>query len=79
MKDVEICPICRKVYSPRNPRVQYHLQYRPTGEYIYACRLCNYAEHLSRPRNWKGWYKPWIWSRIKLTREFAKANPHLTY
>jgi hypothetical protein len=48
MNDIEICPICREPYSVRRPKLIYHLQYNPVGEYIYACKACNHAEWLSR-------------------------------
>lgn len=77
MNDVEICPICRKPYTKRSPKEKYHLQYQPEGEFIYACRRCNYAEYLTRHSH--KYLKPWLWKRLWLVKRFAKENPHLKY
>ena len=73
MENIEICPICRRPYSKKNSKVEYHLEYWPTGKFIYACRSCNYAEYLSR--HWKRHLTFWQWNKIKLVRKFAKENP----
>lgn len=78
MNDIEVCPICREPYSERRPKVVYHLQYKPVGEYIHACKACNHAEWLSRQWN-RQLVRPWQWGRIRLVRKFAKDNPHLTH
>jgi len=75
MKDIEICPICRRSYSKNNIRVKYHLQYEPVPKFIYACESCNHAEYLSR--HWHRGLKPWQWYKIKLVRKFARENKHL--
>lgn len=77
VKDIEICPICRKSYSARNKKVQYHLQYRPVPKFIYACSSCNYAEYLSR--HWKRHLKPWHWYKIKLVRKFGREYKNLIH
>lgn len=73
----EICPICRKFYSKRNPKVVYHLQYSPIEKYIYACKSCNYAEYLSR--HWLWPLSFWQWKKISIVRRFAKENPDLIF
>lgn len=77
MDNVEICPICRVIYSKNNPKEKYHLQYRPAGMFIYACGNCNQAEYWSRTPH--GYLRPWIWKRIWLVKRFARENPHLVY
>ncbi|MFZ2621324.1 MAG: hypothetical protein WAX85_02090 [Minisyncoccia bacterium] len=72
MNDIEICPICRKPYSERNPKVQYHTQYKPIPEFINACKSCNYAEYLSR--HWLRYLTTWQWRKIKLVREYKKQK-----
>lgn len=69
MNDIEICPICRRAYSQKNPKVHYHLQYDPP-KFIYACQSCNHAEYLSR--HWSRHLTPWQWYKIRLVRKFAR-------
>lgn len=76
MNDIEICPICRRQYSERNPKVQYHVQYKPIPKFIYACKSCNYNEYLSR--HWSNHLKPWNWYKIWLVRRFKKDQEKLT-
>lgn len=67
---MEICPICKRTYTLRNPKVQYHLRYGNEGKFISACKSCNYAEYLSR--HWKRHLRPWQWYKIYLVRRFAR-------
>ncbi len=41
------CPICENNYSFEDPRIRYHVGYKPEIT-IDACRGCNYAEYLIR-------------------------------
>jgi hypothetical protein len=75
--NIEICPICRRAYSDKNPKVQYHLQYGQEAKYISACKSCNYAEYLSR--HWKRHLTPWQWYKIRLVRKFAREYKNLIH
>lgn len=74
---IEICPICRKVYSERNKKVKYHLWYNPVPKFIYACSSCNHAECLSRNRIRH--IKPWQWYKIQLVKKFGREYRHLIH
>lgn len=77
MNDIEVCPICRRAYSGKNPRVKYHLRYAPVPEFIYACKSCNYHEYLSR--HWSRHLRPWDWYKIKLVKKFGREYRHLIH
>lgn len=77
INEIEVCPICRRPYSDKNKKVEYHLQYEPVPKFIYACESCNYAEYLSR--HWKRHLKPWQWYKIRLVRKFAREYQHLIH
>lgn len=76
MQDIEICPICFREYSKKNPKQKYHLEYKPVSKYIYACSSCNYGEYLSR--NWSKDLKPWNWYKIAITRRTYKNYKKVT-
>lgn len=48
MKSLEngVCPICNHPYTYNDPKVVYHVEYKPVQIITDACRGCNYAEHL---------------------------------
>lgn len=75
-EEKEICPICRRAYSLKNPKVKFHLQYNPP-KFIFACESCNYAEYLSR--HWKRHLTPWQWYKIRTVRKFSREYKHLIH
>jgi len=74
MNDIEICPICKKPYSKGNRRVMYHLRYKPTPEFIYACKSCNHAEYLARhgAKELSKWQQYKIWLVNRFSRDYYK-------
>jgi hypothetical protein len=75
MNDIEVCPICRKPYSERNPKVEFHLRYGDEPKFIFACKSCNHAEYLSR--HWKKHLSPWQWRKIYVVRKYMRENHKL--
>lgn len=62
------CPICGTSYTYNDPKIVYHVEYKPEIT-IDACRGCNYAEYLIRHPEIKSDY--YMKSKIKKVREWT--------
>lgn len=46
-KKDDVCPICSKKVTKKNPWVRYHVRYEPPLV-VMACKFCNYTEFCIR-------------------------------
>lgn len=70
-KDDKRCPICGKPYSYNDPKIIYHVEYKPeiTTD---TCRGCNYAEFLIRRPDIKTSY--YMKAKMKKVRQWTLHN-----
>lgn len=72
----DICPICKNLYSYNDPKIIYHVAYKPENIITNACNNCNYAEYLIRHPEIKTKYNmEW---RKKLVKQWTiKVRPQI--
>lgn len=66
----DTCPICGDVYTNKDYKVNYHVEYKPEVT-TYTCRGCNYAEWLIRNPHVKETYME---KRKELVRKWTLKN-----